>query len=136
MAQHIPGAKLIELSGEDHSPWIGDRDALLDEVEQFLTGRRHSQESERVLATVLFVDIVGSTKRAVAIGDRPWRETLETFYSTVREVLQRYRGREINTAGDGFLAAFDGPARAIRCASAIRKSVQNTHALTLKGCPL
>jgi class 3 adenylate cyclase len=81
MAQHIPGAKLIELSGEDHSPWIGDRDALLDEVEQFLTGRRHSQESERVLATVLFVDIVGSTKRAVAIGDRPWRETLETFYS-------------------------------------------------------
>jgi len=101
-----------------------------------LTGRRHSQESERVLATVLFVDIVGSTKRAVAIGDGPWRETLETFYSTVREVLQRYRGREINTAGDGFLAAFDGPARAIRCASAIRKSVQNTHALTLKGCPL
>ena len=95
-----------------------------DEVEQFLTGRRHSQESERVLATVLFVDIVGSTERAVAIGDRPWRETLETFYSIVREVLQRYRGREVNTAGDGFLAAFDGPARAIRCASAIRKSVQ------------
>jgi class 3 adenylate cyclase len=125
MAQHIPGAKLIELSGEDHSPWIGDREALLDEVEQFLTGRRHSRESERVLATVLFVDIVGSTERAVAIGDRPWRETLETFYSRVREVLQQYRGREINTAGDGFLAAFDGPARAIRCASAIRDSVRS-----------
>ena len=125
MAQHIPGAQLVELSGIDHSPWIGDREALLDEVEQFLTGRRHPKELERVLATVLFIDIVGSTERAASVGDRPWREILESFHAKVREVLQRYRGREINTAGDGFLAAFDGPARAIRCAGAIRNSVQS-----------
>jgi len=120
MARHIPGAKLVELSGEDHTPWVGDRDAVLDEVEQFLTGKRHAQEPERVLATVLFVDIVASTERAAALGDGSWRVLLETYYAKVREVLQQYRGREINSAGDGFLAAFDGPARAIRCAGAIR----------------
>lgn len=98
---------------------------VLNEVEEFLTGRRHAQEAERVLATVLFIDIVGSTERAVALGDSPWRGMLEAFYTKVREVLQQYRGREINTAGDGFLAAFDGPARAIRCAGAIRNSVRS-----------
>ena len=124
MARCIPGAKLVELPGEDHSPWFGDVDAVLDEVEQFLTGSRHAQEPERVLATVLFVDIVGSTERAAALGDGPWRKFLEAFYAKVRGVLQQYRGREINTSGDGFLAAFDGPARAIRCAGAIRDTVR------------
>jgi len=125
MAQHIPGAKLVELSGEDHQPWLGDRDAILNEVEKFLTGKHQVQEPERVLATVLFADIVGSTERAAALGDRPWRELLEAFYAKVREVLKQYRGREINTSGDGFFAAFDGPARAIRCAGAIRDAVRS-----------
>jgi class 3 adenylate cyclase len=125
MAQCIPGAKLVELPGEDHAPWFGDRDAVLDEVEQFLTGSRYAHQPERVLATVLFADIVGSTERAAALGDRPWRELLEAFYAKVREVLQQYRGREISTSGDGFLAAFDGPARAVRCAGAIRDTVRS-----------
>jgi class 3 adenylate cyclase len=124
MAQHIPGAKLVEFSGEDHSFWLGDRDAILNEIEKFLTGKHQVQEPERVLATVLFADIVGSTERAAALGDRSWRELLEVFYAKVREVLKQYRGREINT-GDGFLAAFDGPARAIRCAGAIRDVVRS-----------
>jgi class 3 adenylate cyclase len=125
MAQRIPGAKLVELPGEDHMAWFGDQGWILDEVEQFLTGRRHAHEPERVLATVLFADIVGSTARAAALGDRSWRELLETFYARVREVLHQYRGREINTSGDGFLATFDGPARAVRCASAIRDTVRS-----------
>jgi class 3 adenylate cyclase len=119
MAQHIPGAKLVELEGEDHQPWLGDSNAVLNEVEKFLTGKQQVLEPERVLATVLFTDIVGSTERAAALGDRPWRELLESFYAKVREVLKQYRGREINTTGDGLLATFDGPARAIRCAGAI-----------------
>ena len=125
MAQHIPGAKLVELPGEDHTAWFGDQASILDEVEQFLTGRRHAHEPERVLATVLFVDIAGSTARAATLGDHSWRELLETFYARVREVLHQYRGREINTSGDGFLATFDGPARAVRCASAIRDTVRS-----------
>jgi class 3 adenylate cyclase len=125
MAQHIPGAKLVELPGEDHMAWFGDQGSILDEVEQFLTGRRHVHEPERVLATVLFADIVGSTARAAALGDRSWRELLETFYARAREVIHQYRGREINTSGDGFLATFDGPARAVRCASAIRDTVRS-----------
>lgn len=124
LAQHIPGAKLIEFPGDVHSPWLGNRDELLDAVEQFLTGGRRAHEPERLLATVLFADIVGSTERAVALGDTRWRELLEAFYAKVREVLQLYRGREVSTAGDGFLAAFDGPARAIRCAGAIGKAVR------------
>jgi class 3 adenylate cyclase len=104
---------------------MGHRDAILNEVEEFLTGSRHVQEPERVLATVLFVDIVGSTERAAALGDSPWRKLLEAFYGKVREVLQQYRGREISTTGDGFLAAFDGPARAVRCAGAIRDKMRS-----------
>lgn len=123
MAQHIPGAKLVELPGEDHVPWIGDQDGMLDEIEEFVTGTRQAHEPERVLATVLFVDIAGSTERVAAIGDRAWRGLLEAFQAKVREVLRQYRGQEIDTAGDGFLAAFDGPARAIRCAGAIRDTV-------------
>jgi class 3 adenylate cyclase len=125
MAQRIPAAKLVELPGEDHMAWFGDQDSILDEVEQFLTGRRHAHEPERVLATVLFVDIAGSTARAATLGDNSWRELLETFYARVREVLHQYRGREINTSGDGLLATFDGPARAVRCASAIRDTVRS-----------
>ena len=125
MAQRIPGAKLVELPGEDHVAFLGDQGSILDEIEQFLTGRRHAHEPERVLATVLFVDIAGSTARAATLGDHSWRELLETFYARVREVLHQYRGREINTSGDGFLATFDGPARAVRCASAIRETVRS-----------
>lgn len=125
LARYIPGAKLVELAGEDHTPWFGDSEAILDEIEQFLTGSQHTHEPERVLATVLFADIVGSTERAVSLGDRPWRELLEAFHSKVREVLSQYHGREINTSGDGFFAAFDGPARAIRCAGVIRNTVRS-----------
>jgi len=124
MAQRIPGAKLVELAGEDHMHSIGDRDAILDEVEEFLTGARHVHEPERVLATVLFVDIASSTERAAALGDHAWRGLLEAFHGKGREALRQYRGREIDTAGDGFFAAFDGPARAIRCADAIRDAVR------------
>jgi class 3 adenylate cyclase len=127
MARRIPGAKLVELPGEDHTAWFGDQGAILGEVEQFLTGGRHTYEPERVLATVLFVDMAGSTAQAAKLGDNSWRELLETFYARVREVLQQYRGREINTAGDGFLATFDGPARAVRCAIAIRDAVRSLH---------
>jgi class 3 adenylate cyclase len=124
LAQHIPGAKLIELDEPLHTPWLGNRDVILDAVEQFLTGGHRVREPERLLATVLFADIVGSTERVAAIGENPWRELLNEFYVQVREVLQHYRGREISTAGDGFLAAFDGPARAIRCANALGDAVR------------
>jgi pimeloyl-ACP methyl ester carboxylesterase len=120
MARHIPGAKLIELPGIDHMPWVGDIEPLVQETEEFLTGTRHTLELERVLATVLFTDIVESTERAAELGDRRWREVLENYQSLVRQQLAQFRGREIDTAGDGFLAAFDGPARAIRCAAAVR----------------
>jgi len=125
MARHIPGAKLVELPGEDHMAWFGDQDSILDEVEQFLTGRRHAHEPERVLATVLFADIAGSTARAATLGDNSWRELLEAFYARVRQILHQYRGREISTSGDASLATFDGPARAVRCASAIRDTVRS-----------
>jgi class 3 adenylate cyclase len=97
----------------------------VQEVEEFLTGARHAPDIERVLATVQFTDIVQSTERAAALGDRRWRELLEKFQSLVREQLRHYRGREIDTAGDGFLAAFDGPARAIRCAAAVRDGARS-----------
>jgi class 3 adenylate cyclase len=125
MAHGIPDAKLVELPGIDHTFWVNDNGALLGQIEQFLTGKRHAYESERVLATVLFTDIVGSTEQAVALGDNSWRELLTAFYAKVREVIRNFRGREINTAGDGFFAAFDGPARAIRCAGAIREAVRS-----------
>jgi class 3 adenylate cyclase len=125
LAQAIQGAKLIELPGTDHTFWVSDGGLLLDHVEQFLTGKHHAQDRERILATVLFADIVGSTERAVAIGDRSWRELLAAFRAKVRDTLRNFNGREINTAGDGFLAAFDGPARAIRCAGAIREGARS-----------
>jgi class 3 adenylate cyclase len=116
MANHIPGARYVELPGRDHLFFSDDQDALLDEVEDFLTGARVSREPERRLATVLFTDIVGSTDRAAALGDRRWRDLADAHDEIVRRALARYRGREIKTMGDGFFAAFDGPARAIRCA--------------------
>ncbi len=124
MAQQIPNAKYIELPGEDHLPIAGDADAILDEIEEFLTGVRRGAEPDRVLATVLFTDIVGSTEKAVELGDRRWREVLESYHALVRQELGRFRGREIDTAGDGFFATFDGPARAIRCALAITDGVK------------
>ena len=123
-AARIPGARFVELPGDDHL-FVGDQDAILDEVEEFLTGVRPSPEPDRVLATVLFTDIVGSTERAVEIGDRRWRELLESYHALVRGELVRFRGREIDTAGDGVFATFDGPARAIRCACAIRDAVKS-----------
>jgi pimeloyl-ACP methyl ester carboxylesterase len=124
LAKQIPGAKLVELPGVDHVLLIGDMDAIMDEIEEFLTGVRHRAEADRVLATVLFTDIVASTERAAAIGDRGWRALLDSYYAAVRRELARFRGREIDTAGDGMFATFDGPARAIRCASAITGAVR------------
>lgn len=119
LADRIPGAKLAELEGSDHLPWVGDSDAVVREVQAFLTGAHQEAFVDRVLATVLFVDIVGSTERAAEIGDAAWRTQLDTFYDSMRRTLERYRGQEVNTTGDGFLARFDGPARAIRCAEEI-----------------
>jgi len=124
IASQIPNAKYVELAGDDHLPWLGDSDALLDEVEEFLTGIRRGPDPDRILATVLFTDIVGSTERAAELGDRRWRELLAAHHATVRHQLEHWRGQEIDTAGDGFLASFDGPARAIRCACAIRDQVR------------
>jgi class 3 adenylate cyclase len=118
MAQRIPGARLAELPGDDHIYWLGDWQAIVGEIEEFLTGVRHDVEPDRVLATVLFTDIVGSTERAAALGDARWRDLLVSHHGVIRQELARFRGREIDTAGDGFFATFDGPARAIRCACA------------------
>ena len=125
IANQIPGARYVELPGDDHLAWVGDTDALLDEVEEFLTGVRRAPSPDRVLATVLFTDIVGSTERLTQVGDQRWREMLDEHHRLVRRELERYRGREIDTAGDGFLSTFDGPARAIRCARAISDSVRS-----------
>lgn len=119
IAAHIPGAKLLELPTSDHWWFNEDADAILQAVQEFITGEQQELEPERVLATILFTDIVDSTKRAVEMGDRRWRDLLESHTMMVRRELTRFRGREIKTTGDGFLATFDGPARAIRCAHAL-----------------
>jgi len=124
IAERIPGAKYVELDGVDHWPWLGDADAVIEEIQEFLTGTREPVEPDRVLATVLFTDIVSSTERAVEVGDRRWRDVLEDHHAAVRSELSRFRGREIDTSGDGFFAIFDGPARAVRCACAITKRHQ------------
>ncbi len=115
LAERIPEARYVELAGDDHSPFTGDVDALVDEVEEFLTGAR-GHDIDRVLATVLFTDIVDSTSQAAAAGDRDWRALLDRHDETVRREVERFRGRVVKTTGDGALATFDGPARAIRCA--------------------
>jgi pimeloyl-ACP methyl ester carboxylesterase/plasmid stabilization system protein ParE len=119
LAAQIPGARYVELPGIDHLPWAGDSEAVLGEIEEFLTGARSVPEPDRVLATVMFTDIVGSTERAAELGDARWRELLAAHQAAVRHELMRYRGREVKTLGDGYLATFDGPARAIRCGRAI-----------------
>jgi len=124
LVEHISGARFVELPGEDHLFHAGDTEAMLGEIEEFLTGVRSVPEIDRVLATVLFTDIVGSTERAAALGDRAWRDLLDAHHEIVRRELERHRGREIKFMGDGLLATFDGPARAIRCACAITDAVR------------
>ena len=124
ISERIPGAKLVELSGEEHAPFMGDTGAVLDELQSFVSAIQDEEAGfDRVLATVLFTDIVDSTQRIAALGDRSWRELVERHHATVRALLARYRGTEVDTAGDGFFATFDGPARAVRCARAIVEAV-------------
>jgi pimeloyl-ACP methyl ester carboxylesterase len=124
VGERIPGARVVELPGADHMPWLGDQDAVLDEIEEFLTGVRPHPALDRVLATVLFTDIVGSTELAADLGDRRWRDLLDRHNALVRRELGRFRGQELSTAGDGFLATFDGPARAVACAISIRDAAR------------
>jgi class 3 adenylate cyclase len=124
LAEHIPEARYVELPGADHLWWI-QGDDILDEIETFLTGATTAYEPDRVLATVMFTDIVESTKRAAELGDRRWRDLSDAHNRAVRRLLERYRGREVKTLGDGFLATFDGPGRAIRCASELRDAVRS-----------
>jgi class 3 adenylate cyclase len=121
LAGHIPGARLRELPGEDHLFFLHDR--IGDAIEEFLTGSISAPESDRVLSTVLFTDIVGSTAKAEQVGDQRWRDLLDTHHTIVRRELRRYRGQEVKSLGDGFLATFDGPARAVRCACAIAEAM-------------
>ncbi len=124
MGAHIPGAKVVELPGNDYFPYLGDQDAILDEIEEFLTGVRPVHVRDRALATVLFTDIVSSTERAAALGDDAWTRTLDHHDALVAREIERHRGRKINPTGDGILATFDGPARAVRCAQAICEEVR------------
>jgi class 3 adenylate cyclase len=122
LAEHLPNARLVEFEGDDHNPWYQNPEQWLDEVQEFLTGARAAPVADRVLATVLFTDIVDSTRTASELGDQHWRELLERHQGEVREALGRFDGREVKSTGDGFLATFDGPARAIHCADAIIQS--------------
>jgi class 3 adenylate cyclase len=122
LAEHLPNAKLVELPGGDHLPWGEGAEELIDEVQEFLTGTHYAPEPDRILATVLFTDIVDSTDTAAQLGDQRWREVLESHRRGVREAVARHGGREVKTLGDGFLLSFDGPARGIRCARAILDS--------------
>ncbi len=124
LAAHIPDAKLVEMSGDDHFPFAGDIDTIVDEVEEFLTGSRPFREPDRVLATVLFTDIVDSTRVAAELGDRRWTQLLADHHRLVQGELERHRGRVVRVEGDGTLSTFDGPARAVSCALAIRDLVR------------
>jgi class 3 adenylate cyclase len=119
LAEHIPEARYVELPGDEHLPYVGDSETIVAEIEEFLTGMRRV-EADRVLATILFCDIVHSTDLVSELGDRRWRGVLDSYYAMIRRQLERFAGREIKTIGDGLLATFDGPARAIRCAQAVR----------------
>jgi len=132
-ASRIPGARFVELPGSDHLPWVGETEPLASEVQAFLTGTRDTVEVDRVLATILFVDIVDSTTRAAAIGDAAWAAVREGFYGIARRELERHRGREVKTMGDGFLATFDGPARAVRAALAIAAAARDLGLETRAG---
>jgi class 3 adenylate cyclase len=124
MCQRIDGARLVELHGIEHVPWDCDSDVILDEIEEFLTGARLGVEPDRLLVTVMFTDIVRATERAAVLGDRSCHDLLESHHALVRRELEHIPGREIDTAGDGFLATFDEPARAVRCACAISREVR------------
>jgi pimeloyl-ACP methyl ester carboxylesterase/class 3 adenylate cyclase len=125
LAEHIPGAKMVELPGDDHLPWWGDQDRLIGEIQQFLTGERSAPSTDRVLLTVLVTDIVGSTEKAAAMGDAKWKGLLEMHDAAVRREVRNFDGQAINTTGDGFILAFTGPTRAIQCAQAIRQSLEH-----------
>jgi len=126
LAEHIPGARYLELPGKDHIPFVGDNAGeIADAIQEFLTGSRAPVEIDRVLATVLFTDIVGSTEKAAALGDSRWRKLLDDHHITIRRNLTRFRGREVKTTGDGILATFDGPARGVRCACAIAEEIHS-----------
>jgi class 3 adenylate cyclase len=120
LADHIPGARYVEVEGVDHVPYVGDARLILDEVEVFLTGAKLARVADRVLATLMFSDIVGSTEKATALGDAAWRDLLMDYQKQVRQEVERFGGREVDWAGDGIFATFDGPARAVRAACAIR----------------
>jgi len=124
LADHILNARYIELPGVDHAWTVGSVDDVVVEIEEFVTGERHAVEPDRVLATVLFTDIVASTEHLTKVGDRRWRDLLDEHFRLARRELSRFRGREVKTTGDGLLASFDGPARAVRCATAIRDAVR------------
>jgi class 3 adenylate cyclase len=124
IAEHIPGSRLVELPGEDALYWTGDTAPLLDEIEEFITGVRGGSEAERLLTTIVFTDIVSSTERAALLGDDRWRDLLDNHDTIVRHELQRFAGREVNTAGDGFVATFSSPSAAIACADAIVDAVR------------
>jgi class 3 adenylate cyclase len=124
LAKHIPGARYVEIPGMDHNVTDNEtQDVIADEIEEFITGERHHIEPDRVLATVMFTDMARSTERLAELGDQRWRELLAGYYTTLRKELATFRGREVNTAGDGLLATFDGPARAIRCAVTMRQKL-------------
>jgi class 3 adenylate cyclase len=125
LAEHIPRARFVEVPGADYSPFFaGDVDVILDEVEEFLTGSRATPEADRVLATLLFTDLVDSTRQTAELGDRRWGQLLDAHNDIVRQLIGKFRGREVRTTGDGFVATFDGPARAIRCAQAIAAQIR------------
>jgi class 3 adenylate cyclase len=120
LAENVPGAKYLELEGGDHWPWFGDTEPVIEEIEEFLTGMRHVGQSDRLLATVLFTDIVGSTDQLARVGDKAWSERLNQHDAAVRRQVERFRGKAVKHTGDGFLATFDGPARGLQCARAIQ----------------
>jgi class 3 adenylate cyclase len=133
LAEHIPGARYVELPGTEVFSFARDNDQLLDEIEEFLTGARQAPPLERVLATVMFADIVDSTRTAAELGDRRWRDVLASIEASVLRELAHHRGRAVKTLGDGFLATFDGPARAIRCATAIRETIRSQFGLEVRS---
>ena len=134
LADRIAGARFVELPGTDSFPWAGDQEPLLAEVEAFVTGSRAKEEADRVLATVLFTDIVGSTEKAAELGDARWKELLAAHDEKAKAEIERFRGRYVNTTGDGLVATFDGPARAVRCAGAIVEAVMPLGLEIRAGC--
>jgi class 3 adenylate cyclase len=133
MGEHIEGATYVELPGADHAFYAGDQGAILDEIQGFLTGVRGSPDIDRVLATVLFTDIVSSTERAAELGDRRWREALDVHDRLVQAHIEQFRGRRIKATGDGVLATFDGPARAIRCTRAIGDEIRRKLGIEIRA---